>query len=201
MKAYLTRIDTPFVKRLATMLADKGYEILSEDDRSSEAIELFIAAENERLSGDDFDVRSNCGNFDYEVIMDSFHKNLFSPVLQLERLLPNLDKGKMKRICFLSSYTASMNLSESTKGFGYNMCKAALHTALTIFKNKLCNDGYTFRLYDPMETAGCLRVTTENAAYGALNYFLTRRAQEYTPSRDDEDRLVLRDALGREWPY
>lgn len=199
MKAYLTRIDTPFSKRLAELLEEKGYEILSGDDTTDGAIELFIATENDRLPGDDYDVR---GDGSYEVIMDSFKSNLFSPVLQLERLLPNLDKGNLKRLCFLSTHEASVNLSGATEGFGLNMSKAALGTTLAIFKNKLFQDGYTFRLYDPMETDGDRRVSNENAAQGALTYFLTRRAYDRNNARrEDEARLVLRDALGREWPY
>ena len=198
MKAYLTRVDTPFAKRLAELLKEKGYDVLSGDDKTDDAVELFVATENERLSGDDFDIR---GEFNYEVVMESFNLNLFAPILQLERMLPNLDKGELKRICFLSSRTASINQSDATTGFGYNMCKASMSNAMAIFKNKLYDDGYTFRLYDPMETDGDHRVTNENSAAGALTYFLTRRAKEYTPSRDDEMRLVIRDALGRELPY
>lgn len=199
MKAYLTRIDTPFAKRLAERLKENGYTILSGDDTTDDAVELFVATENDRLPGDDYDV---CEQGEYEVIMDSFKHNLFSPVLQLERLLPNLDKGRLKRICFLSTQDASVNRSGATKGFGLNMSKAALGTTLAIFKNKLFPDGYTFRLYDPMEQSGDPRIDNERVVEGALTYFLTRRAYDRNNARrDDETRLVLRDALGRECPY
>ena len=200
MKAYLTRIDTAFALRLAALLEARGYGILTCDDAVDEPVDLFIATENAHLPGDDFDARS-AGSA--QAVMDSYHHNLFSPLVQLERLLPHLDKGAGKRLCFLSSRTASVNQSDATMGFGYNMSKASLHTALAIFKNKLIHEGYTFRLFDPMENEGHPRATVETAAQAALTYFLTNRAHENRPSRDrdDEMRLVLRDALGREWPY
>ncbi len=199
MNAYLTDLGSPFAKRLAELLKKKGYSILSGNDETEEPVELFVATENIRLPDDNFDVREP-GN--YEAVAESFDLNLFSPILKLERLLKNLDKGNLKRICFLSSRTASVNLSDATFGFGYNMCKASLGTSLAIFKNKLYPDGYTFRLFDPMETENDPRVTNENAAEAALTYFLTGRAYDRNnDKRNDETRLVLRDALGREWPY
>jgi len=67
--------------------------------------------------------------------------------------------------------------------------------------NHLRPEGYTFRLYHPGWVRSYMGgqkntqadLEPEEAAAYALPFFLDARA--------DEDRLVLRDYLGREWPF
>jgi hypothetical protein len=76
------------------------------------------------------------------------------------------------------------------------MSKAALHQFIQMTRNKLVPKGYTFRVFDPMDTS---EITPEAAAESAFNYIMRRRGTENNdPKRDDEDNLVFRDAQGRQ---
>ncbi|MBR5680809.1 MAG: hypothetical protein IKX19_09165 [Clostridia bacterium] len=79
------------------------------------------------------------------------------------------------------------------------MAKAALNQILTVSKNGLRERGFTFRLFDPMTG----EIPPEKAAASAYAYF-TRDRFDDGPGRldrDDENNLVIRDALGREIPW
>jgi hypothetical protein len=113
----------------------------------------------------------------------------------LEAFLYLLDAGDGKRLCFITSSDASINETRNINGYGYAMGKAAMSNFYQMISNKLTPSGYTFRVYDPL--AG--EVGPGAAAEGAFKYFTRRRGTENNaPLRDDENRLVFRDAYARE---
>ena len=76
--------------------------------------------------------------------------------------------------------------------------------------NRLCREGYTFRVYHPGWMRTYMRgvkgtdatLEPEEAAVPALAYFLRDRAGDlHRTDRYDEDRLVMRDYQGREWSW
>ena len=81
------------------------------------------------------------------------------------------------------------------------MSKTALNMAVRIMHNDLHSEGYTFRLYHPgwmrsyMSGAKGTRgdMEPEEAAAKALPFFLG--------DREDEERLVMIDHEGLEWPF
>lgn len=89
--------------------------------------------------------------------------------------------------------------SEATSGYGHHMAKAALNQILTITKNALLPKGYTFRLFDPLTNT----YPAQKAAAAAYVYFTRDRFDDGPgqPSRNDEQNLIVRDALGRELPW
>jgi NADPH-dependent curcumin reductase CurA len=109
-----------------------------------------------------------------------------------EGFLPLMKKGGLKRCCFITSAKASINLCTDISGYGYNMSKAGLHNFLQIIKNKLMPEGFTFRAFDP--SSG--ELPDESASKSAYHYFTRRRGVE--GGRDDEPKLVIRDAFGRQ---
>jgi NAD(P)-dependent dehydrogenase (short-subunit alcohol dehydrogenase family) len=112
----------------------------------------------------------------------------------IEAFLPLLEEGENKRLFYVSSAEATINENRRTDRYGYAMAKSALHQFLQMIKNRLYENGYTFRVFDPMEG----KVAPEAAAESAFNYIIRRRGTEnHDPRRDDEDNLVLRDAEGR----
>jgi NAD(P)-dependent dehydrogenase (short-subunit alcohol dehydrogenase family) len=121
----------------------------------------------------------------------------------VEAFLPLTDRGNLKRLCFVSSEAGSINRSTRTAWFGYCMSKAALNMGVRILHNHLRPDGYTFRVYHPGWVRSYIRgskstqgdMEPEEAAVPALAYFLSSLAP------GDEDRLVLCDWQGREWPW
>ena len=80
------------------------------------------------------------------------------------------------------------------------MSRAAMHNILTITKNGLIEQGFTFRLFDPMTG----EYPAEKAAAAAFVYFTRDRFRDDSSSskfREDERNLMIRDAYGREIPW
>jgi NAD(P)-dependent dehydrogenase (short-subunit alcohol dehydrogenase family) len=138
---------------------------------------------------------------DYAEMHRVYDVNALGPLRVVEAFLPLTDKSTMKRLCFVSSEAGSIARSTRQAWYGYCTSKAALNMIVKNTFNFLRPGGYTFRLYHPgwMRTyMGGTKSTKadmepEEAAVPALAYFLS--------ALPDEDRLVLRDWQGREWPW
>ena len=161
-------------------------------------IDLYIDTSDERSAADAFNIRDG---LDENVIRNLYEANVLFSMAALEAFLPLLDASEQssveqgRRLCFLTSAQASINESRGIDGYGYKLSKAAMHNFFQMISNKLSPAGYTLRVYDPLHG----EVAPEPAAEGAFNYFIRRRGTENkNPLRDDETRLVFRDALGRE---
>ena len=138
---------------------------------------------------------------DYDEMHRMYDVNALGPLRMVEAFLPLTDRSTLKRLCFVSSEAGSISRSMRTDTYGYCMSKAALNMAARIMFNDLQPKGYTFRVYHP----GWIRsyfsgtksmeadLEPEEAALPALDYFIETRA--------DEDQLVMRDWLGRDWPW
>ncbi|HHX64141.1 MAG TPA: SDR family NAD(P)-dependent oxidoreductase, partial [Chloroflexi bacterium] len=141
------------------------------------------------------------GGLDYDAIHRAYNVNALGAIRMVEAFMPLMEDSPLKRLCFVSSEAGSISLAHRTGGFGYCMSKAALNMAVKITFNRLRPRGYTFRLYHPgwmrsymsgqKGTAGDME--PEESAASAIPYFVE--------GRDDEDRLVLIDYLGQEWPF
>ena len=138
---------------------------------------------------------------DYAEMHRLYDINTLGPLRVVESFLPLMDHGSLKRLCFVSSEAGSIARSERTAWFGYCMSKAALNMAAKILFNDLHPEGYTFRVYHPGWIRSYMggKKSTEadlepaEAAIKAIPIFLGQR--------EDEDRLVLVDYLGNEWPW
>jgi NAD(P)-dependent dehydrogenase (short-subunit alcohol dehydrogenase family) len=136
---------------------------------------------------------------------DEFHRvydiNALGPLRVVEGFLPLMDRGTMKRLCFVSSEAGSIQRMRRVQTYGYTMSKAALNMAVKTMFNHLHPEGYTFRLYHPgwmKSYMGGTKSTEatlepEESAVKALPFFLN--------PRESEDRLVLVDYKGEEWPW
>jgi NAD(P)-dependent dehydrogenase (short-subunit alcohol dehydrogenase family) len=140
---------------------------------------------------------------DYGEMQRLYDVNALGPLRVVEAFLPLLAPSPLKRLCFVSSEAGSIVSCTRLAWYGYCMSKAALNMAVKILFNHLRPQGYTFRLYHPgwMRTYmsgaknSAADLEPEEAAIPALEYFLT----DLPPA--DEERLVLRDNLGREWGW
>ena len=138
---------------------------------------------------------------DYAEMHWMYDINAVGPLRVAEAFLPLLDRGNLKRLCFVSSEAGSIDRCRRESWYGYCMSKAALNMAVKIMFNHLRPEGYTFRLYHPgwMRTymAGSKNMAAdmepEESAVQAIPFFLE--------AMDDEDRLVMRDWQGQEWPW
>jgi NAD(P)-dependent dehydrogenase (short-subunit alcohol dehydrogenase family) len=147
---------------------------------------------------------------DYDEMQRLYDVNALGPLRVVTAFLPLTDRSPMKRLCFVSSEAGSINRCQREAWYAYCMSKAALNMGAKILFNLLRPEGYTFRVYHPgwMRTYmngsknNAADLEPDGAALPAIAYFLRDRA--YDPNKTghtDEDRLVLRDYLGCEWPW
>ena len=198
MKSVLiTGQKNAFDKNLAKIFRREGFEVFIDGkNEPTEKIDIYIDVSDKRNRGDVFSIRDG---IDEKVIRRIYKANVIRPMMLLEKYLPLLDKGTDKRLCFISSASASINETRDTCGYGYKMSKAAMHNLFMIAWNTLEVDGYTFRVFDPMCGGFADGKAAKAAAEAAAIYFTTRRGTENSdPQRDDENRLVMRDAFARE---
>ena len=143
---------------------------------------------------------------DYDEMHRLYDVNALGPVRVVEAFLPLVEKSMMKRFCFVSSEAGSIERAKRESWFPYCMSKAALNMGVRILFNDLRSDGYTFRLYHPGGIKSYIGGSgvkgtkggqePEEAAVPALDYFLGDLSEP-----GDEDRLVMRDGRGEEWPW
>jgi len=137
----------------------------------------------------------------HDEMLRAYNVNALGGLRMVEAFLPLLDRGQLKRLCFVSSEAGSVALAHRDSGFGYGMSKTALNMIVKLLYNRLRPEGYTFRLYHPGWMRGYMSgakgmhadMEPEEAALPALAYF--------TGPHEDEDRLVMIDYLGGEWPF
>jgi NAD(P)-dependent dehydrogenase (short-subunit alcohol dehydrogenase family) len=189
----ITKQSNAFEINLAEVFRREGYTVyIANIDEIADRIDIYIDVSDERDTADNFTIRNGP---DEAVIRKVYEANVLKSMEMLEKYLPLLDEGNGKRICYLTSAEASINETRDTDGYAYKMSKAALHMFLHMVANRLTPGGYTYRVYDPMHE----EVEPKASAEGAFNYFTRRRGTENDdPERDDENRLVFRNALGRE---
>jgi NAD(P)-dependent dehydrogenase (short-subunit alcohol dehydrogenase family) len=155
------------------------------------------------------DARSIREPQDYDEMHRMYNVNALGPLRVVEVFLPLMERGQMKRLCFVSSGEGSINRCTRTSWYGYCMSKTALNMGVKILFNRLRSEGYTFRIYHPgwlcTHMDGSKNSETlmepEEAAVPALVYFLRDRTGDPHKTRSDEDRLVIRDWQGRERPW
>ena len=141
---------------------------------------------------------------DLEAPWNSFRVNALGPMLLTEKLLPLLEQGSMKRLCYVSSEVSCINLmkNRSDGPFPYPMSKAALNMGVRMMHNNLYGQGYTFRLFHPgwMKFRNQDGSLTETALYDPDDIGKTA-ALYFDQDLKDEHRLVMVDYNGYEWPF
>ncbi|HQE93708.1 MAG TPA: SDR family NAD(P)-dependent oxidoreductase [Anaerolineae bacterium] len=138
---------------------------------------------------------------DYGEMHRLFDINALGPLRVVEAFLPLLDRGTFKRLCFVSSEAGSITRSYRDAWFGYCMSKAALNMAIKNLFNYLRPAGYTFRVYHPGWVRSYIGGQKNNAADLEPEEAAAYAIPFFVNARDDEDRLVLVDYEGNEWPW
>ena len=140
---------------------------------------------------------------DYASLEHYFMVNSMAGILLVDRMLPLLEKGEMKRLYFTSSEISSIRLMTRTGEMRYAMTKTALNLGVRMLFNDLRPRGYTFRLYQPggmtkvnQDWSYVRTVNTVDPAVSAAN-----AVRQMLTDRVDEDRLALVDYHGRELSF
>lgn len=138
---------------------------------------------------------------DYAEMHRLFDVNAAGPLRMVEACLPLMAEASWKRLCFISSESGSISRCRRDAWYDYCMSKAALNMGIKILFNYLRPEGFTFRVHHPGWVRSYMGGTKnmnatlepEEAAGKALPIFLADRV--------DEDRLVMVDYEGVEWPW
>lgn len=141
---------------------------------------------------------------DLKALWESFRVNALGPVHMAEYFLPLMDRGAMKRLCFISSEVSCITLMKHRAGgsYPYPMSKSSLNMGVRLMHNLLYPQSYTFRLYHPgwmkrMMPDGSL---SQEAEYDPART-ACHAARYFESSYGDEHRLVMYDYLDQEWPF
>jgi NAD(P)-dependent dehydrogenase (short-subunit alcohol dehydrogenase family) len=162
---------------------------------NSDHVDILI--NNAAIYGRDGDIREV---MDFSATQGVFEVNSLGPIRTVECFLPLMDTG-MKRLCFVSSEAGSISANLRQKEFGYCMSKAALNMGIKIMYNHLRPEGYSFRVYHPGwvrsymsgKKSTIAELEPEESAAAAIPLF--------TGDNYCEDRLVMVDNRGEEWPF
>ncbi|MFT3890678.1 MAG: SDR family NAD(P)-dependent oxidoreductase [Anaerolineales bacterium] len=133
---------------------------------------------------------------DYSEMHRLYDINTLGALRMVEVFLPLMDRGRAKRLRFVSSEAGSITRAERTSWFSYCMSKAVLNMAVKLLFNDLHPAGFTFRVYHPgnvhsyMNTTGAM--DADEAAARAIPILLGER---------NEDELVMVDFEEQEWPW
>lgn len=139
---------------------------------------------------------------DYELLELSFNVNALGALKVMETMLPLLDKGEMKRLCFVSSEVSSIINMRRDSGFRYTMSKSALNTAAKMLYNTIFDEGYTFRLYHP----GWVKRELADGTYAESGWYppdvtAAVAIEDFLADRPDEQRFVMTDWNRKEWVF
>jgi NAD(P)-dependent dehydrogenase (short-subunit alcohol dehydrogenase family) len=182
--------DAASIEKARNMIAEK-----------TDAIDMIIS--NAALMG-----RVQCSidepPMDLQAPWNSFRVNALGPTHMVEYFLPLLDRGGMKRLCFVSSEVSCIVLMKHRAGssYPYPMSKSSLNMSVRLMHNLLYPQGYTFRLYHPgwmkrMMPDGTL---SEEAEYDPA-WIAAHASKYFEAPLGDEHRLVMFDYLSQEWPF
>jgi NAD(P)-dependent dehydrogenase (short-subunit alcohol dehydrogenase family) len=137
----------------------------------------------------------------YDDLIRLYRVNALGALRVTEAFLPLMADSAHKRLAFVSSEAGSVEACRREAWYGYCMSKAALNEGVSRLFRRIRPEGYRFRLYHPgwvkSYMSGTLNrnadLEPDEAAARALAYFLR--------DLEDEDRLVMRDGEGGEWPW
>lgn len=140
---------------------------------------------------------------DLEAPWNSFNVNALGPVRLTRAFLPLMQRGE-RRLCFVSSEVSCINLMKNRyiDHFPYPMSKAAMNMGVRLLHNELFPQGYTFRLFHPgwmkfRERDGSL---ADEGKYDP-DVIGEIAARYFEEPLGDENRLVMVDYNGYEWPW
>lgn len=139
----------------------------------------------------------------YEDMIAVYNVNALGALRVVEAFLPLLEKSQVRRLCFVSSEAGSIGASHRRQMFGYCMSKSALNMGISILRNSLRPDGYTFRIYHPGWVRGYMSgeknlrgdLEPDVAAVPAVKFFLSPNGTI------DEDNPRLTCYEGKVWPW
>ena len=189
-----------FIIRIDVGDADSITKAVQEIAEISSRLDMLIS--NAALMGK-VNCKINEPPMDLESVWRLFNVNALGPLRLTNAVLP-LMQGGLKRLCYVSSEVSSINLMKfrHSDSFPYPMSKAAMNMGIRLLFNALYPIGYTFRLFHP----GWMKFRLPDGSLTDEGKFDPDFIGEYAAkyfekSLYDENRLVMLDYNGYEWPF
>ncbi|MDR2102708.1 MAG: hypothetical protein LBP42_01245 [Treponema sp.] len=137
-----------------------------------------------------------CGRKAYADLLSGYQSTAIGLLEAVSRVLPRMDPGAGKRLCFINRLSSSVNLAGVIEGGFERIISAACNMAVKTLFNRLRPAGYTFRLY------GVENFENKDECSYIADYFIRNRSLEAeSPIHSDENRLVIRSRLEIEYPW
>jgi len=156
-------------------------------------LDMVVLGNDEELFNLDFMQKES----NWNKAVEKYDQNINMNLTVIHFLLPLLDAGDMKRICYVNTRASSNNLCNDSKDYLDHIIGAARNMQAVMLKNRLQSEGYTFRIYSYDKD----RQGKVSGSF-AIDYFLQDRSVDPGSSQhSDEKRLVMRDEEGRELPW
>jgi hypothetical protein len=183
MKTVETGGDNPqFAASLLSCFKDRGFT--SAD--GNKAVDMFVYIIDP----------PPCGGKDYENMLSGYQSTAIGLLEAVSRVLPRMDRGTGKRLCFINRLSSGINFADMFTGGFERIISASCNMAIKTLFNRLRPAGYTFRLY------GVEHFENDGECPYITDYFIRNRSlEEESPVHSDENRLVIRDRLEREYPW
>jgi NAD(P)-dependent dehydrogenase (short-subunit alcohol dehydrogenase family) len=138
---------------------------------------------------------------DYAEMHRLFDVNAAGPLRVVEAFLPLMGTDSWKRLCFVSSEAGSIHRCQREAWYDYCMSKAALNMGVKILFNALRPAGFTFRVYHPGWVRSYMGGSKNMQAHLEPEEAATKALPIFLGDRPDENRLVMVDFEGNEWPW
>jgi hypothetical protein len=139
---------------------------------------------------------SPCGRNAYGDLLSGYQSTAIGLLEAVSRVLPLMEQGPGKRLCFITPLSSCINFAGSLEGGFERIISASCNMAIKTLFNRLRPAGYTFRLYgaENLENSG-------ECSYMADYFIRNRSFEEESPVHSDENRLVIRGRLEIEYPW
>jgi hypothetical protein len=132
----------------------------------------------------------------YGDLLGEYQSTALKMLERVAAVLPRLEKGSGKRLCFVNKLSSSINLSAAKNGGFERVVLASCNMGIKTLFNRLRPAGFTFRLY------GVDSYTHRDECSYIAEYCVRNRSLEKeSPEHSDENRLIMRDRLERECPW
>jgi hypothetical protein len=137
-----------------------------------------------------------CGEKAYDDLLKAYQASALRLLETVSNVLPRLEKGQGRRLCFVTGLSSSVNLAGEIEGGPERIISAACNMAIKTLFNRLRPEGYTFRVY------GVKNFDDDRECPAIADYCVRNRSlEEESPVHSDENRLVMRDKYEKEYPW
>lgn len=170
--------------------AEEITEILAPD----EGLDMLVLGQNLSVGKESGTIMSEP---DWERAEQLYEENVTELLCAAQKAFSYLERGALKRICYLNAACGSINACLEEEDYGLHMSACAVNMQINILYNRMRPLGYTFRLFGWKGEEDI-----KEQAYAAFWYFTGNRSVDNESGKHtDENRLVMRDKDGREIPF